>query len=130
MGRADTVKISLTDREADVIQVLWDHGPSLVAEVRERLSDRLAYTTVLTVLRTLEGKGYIGHEEEGRGHRYFASVKQQAARKNAVQHLTDKLFKGSAELLFSHLVSEQKLSSEQIRRMRQLLTERSEKEEP
>ena len=123
------MKISLTDREADVMQVLWDHGPSLVAEVRERLSDELAYTTVLTVLRTLEGKGYVGHEEEGRGHRYFASIRQQAARKNAVQHLTDKLFKGSAELLFSHLVSEQKLSAEQIRRMRQLLAERSDKGE-
>lgn len=123
------MKISLTDREADVMQALWDHGPSLVAEVRERLSDELAYTTVLTVLRTLEGKGYVGHEEEGRGHRYFASIKQQAARKNAVQHLADKLFKGSAELLFSHLVSEQKLSAGQIRRMQQLLAERSGKDE-
>ncbi|HET7330673.1 BlaI/MecI/CopY family transcriptional regulator [Dyella sp.] len=124
------MKISLTDREADVMQVLWDHGPSLVAEVRERLSDELAYTTVLTVLRTLESKGYVGHEEEGRGHRYFASIKQQAARKNAVQHLTEKLFKGSTELLFSHLVSEQKLSPEQIRRMQQLLAERSDKGTP
>jgi predicted transcriptional regulator len=42
--------ISLTDREADVMQVLWDYGPSVVAEVRERLSDALAYTNVLTVL--------------------------------------------------------------------------------
>ncbi|GLQ99427.1 BlaI/MecI/CopY family transcriptional regulator [Dyella mobilis] len=123
------MKIALTDREADVMQALWDHGPSLVAEVRERLSDELAYTTVLTVLRTLEGKGYVGHEEEGRGHRYFASIKQQAARKNAVQHLTEKLFKGSAELLFSHLVSEQKLSPEQIRRMRKLLAERFDEDE-
>lgn len=110
------------------MQVLWDHGPSLVAEVRERLSDPLAYTTVLTVLRTLEMKGYVGHDEEGRGHRYFANVKQRAARKNALQHLTDKLFKGSAELLFSHLVSDQKLSPEQIKRMRQLLTDQSDKE--
>jgi predicted transcriptional regulator len=124
------MKISLTDREADVMQVLWDHGPSLVADVREHLSDKLAYTTVLTVLRTLEAKGYVGHDEEGRGHRYFASVKQQAARKNALQHLTDKLFKGSAELLFSHLVSDQKLSPEQIQRMRELLAERSDKEKP
>jgi len=124
------MKISLTDREADVMQVLWDHGPSVVAEVREQLSDALAYTTVLTVLRTLEAKGYVGHEEEGRGHRYFASVKQQAARRNALQHLTDKLFKGSAELLFSHLVSDQKLSEEQIKRMRQLLAAQSDKEKP
>ena len=119
------MKISLTDREADVMQVLWDYGPSIVSEVRERLSDPLAYTTVLTVLRTLEAKGYVGHDEEGRGHRYFASVKQQAARKSALQHLTDKLFKGSAELLFSHLVSDQKLTPEQIKRMRQLLANQS-----
>ncbi|WP_413624965.1 BlaI/MecI/CopY family transcriptional regulator [Luteibacter sp. Lutesp34] len=124
------MKISLTDREADIMQVLWDHGPSLVSEVRERLTDKLAYTTVLTVLRTLQGKGYVGYEEEGRGHRYFASVKQQAARKNALQHLTDKLFKGSSELLFSHLVSDQKLSEEQIARMRKLLAEHTDKEKP
>ncbi|GLQ43148.1 BlaI/MecI/CopY family transcriptional regulator [Dyella nitratireducens] len=124
------MNISLTDREADVMQVLWEHGPSLVTDVRERLSDKLAYTTVLTVLRTLEAKGYVSHDEEGRGHRYFASVKQQAARKNALQHLTNKLFKGSTELLFSHLVSDQKLSSEQISRMRKLLSERSDKEKP
>jgi predicted transcriptional regulator len=120
--------ISLTDREADVMRTLWEEGPSLVAEVRQRLNDDLAYTTVLTVLRVLEDKGYVNHEEEGRGHRYFAVIKEQAARKNAVQHLTDKLFKGSSELLFSHLVSEQKLTSEQIGRMRQLLAERSGKE--
>lgn len=124
------MKIYLTDREADIMQVLWEQGPSLVADVRERLSDKLAYTTVLTVLRTLEGKGYVGHEEAGRGHRYFAEVKQRAARKNAVQHLADKLFNGSAELLFSHLVSEQKLTDEQLRRMRQLLAERSGKQGP
>ncbi|NID16718.1 BlaI/MecI/CopY family transcriptional regulator [Luteibacter yeojuensis] len=50
------MKISLTDREADIKRVLWDHGPSLVTDVRERLSDKLAYTNVLTVLRTLQAK--------------------------------------------------------------------------
>ena len=124
------MRISFTDREADVMDALWVHGPSSVAEVRECLADPLAYTTVLTVLRTLEAKGYVGHEEAGRGHRFFATVKQAAARKNALQHLTDKLFKGSAELLFSHLVSDQKLTAEQIRRMRQLLAEHTDEEKP
>lgn len=124
------MKISLTDREADVMQALWERGASTVAEVREHLADPLAYTTVLTVLRTLEAKGYVGHEEAGRGHRFFATVKQQAARKNAVQHLTNKLFKGSTELLFSHLVSEQKLSAGQLDRIRQLLAEHDDKETP
>jgi predicted transcriptional regulator len=123
------MEIALTNREADVIQVLWDHGPSLVAEVRDRLADELAYTTVLTILRTLESKGYVGHEEEGRGHRYFPRIEQQAARRSALRHLQRKLFQGSAELLFTHLVSDQKLSPEQIKRMRKLLAGKGKKGE-
>jgi predicted transcriptional regulator len=115
------MEISLTNREADVMRVLWDHGPALVAEVRDRLADDLAYTTVLTILRTLETKGYVGHEEEGRGHRYRPLVEQQAAQKSALRHLKQKLFKGSAELLFTHLVSDQSLSPDQVKRMRKLL---------
>jgi predicted transcriptional regulator len=115
------MNIALTDREADVMRVLWDDGPSSVAEVRDALSDRLAYTTVLTILRVLEGKGHVGHQEAGRGYRYFAAVPEQAAQKSAVRHLTSKLFKGSSELLFAHLVSEQKLTAEQIRRIKKLL---------
>jgi predicted transcriptional regulator len=117
------VDIHLTDREADVMQVLWDRGPSVVAEVRASLDDDLAYTTVLTILRTLEGKGYVGHEEEGRGHRYFAAVKRQAAQQSALRHMTSKLFKGSTELLFTQLVSDRKLSAEDLKRMRQLLAD-------
>ena len=117
--------IQFTDREIDVMEVLWERGPSLVAEVRAALRDELAYTTVLTILRTLEGKGYVSHEQEGRGHRYFATVKQRAAQTSALRHLTRKLFKGSAELLFIHLVSNQKLSAKQIRNMRELLESKS-----
>jgi predicted transcriptional regulator len=117
------VEIHLTDREADVMQVLWEHGPSVVNEVKQKLHDELAYTTVLTILRTLETKGYVKHEEEGRVHRYFAAVKEDAARKSALQHLTGKLFRGSSELLLTHLVSDRKLSAEQVKRMRELLAE-------
>ena len=121
------MKISFTDREADVMRVLWDHGPSVVADVQSQLDDKLAYTTVLTVLRTLEAKGYVRHEEEGRQHRYFATVQQQAAQRSALKHLLGKLFKDSSELLFAHLVSDQRLSPEQIRRMRKLLAGKSKK---
>ena len=123
------MKISLTNREADVMQVLWEQGPCVVADVRAHLRDELAYTTVLTILRTLETKGYVRHAEEGRSHRYAARVRQQAARTSALKHLTDKLFKGSAELLFTHLVTEQNLSPEQIERMRGLLDRKSDDRE-
>jgi predicted transcriptional regulator len=118
------MKIALTDREADVMQILWEHGPGIVTEVRQQLRDKLAYTTVLTILRTLESKGYVRHEEEGRVHRYFAAVQEQAARKSALRHLTDKMFRGSSELLFTHLVSDRRLSADQVARMRQLLQDK------
>jgi predicted transcriptional regulator len=122
--------VHFTDREIDVMQVLWDRGPSLVAEVRASLKDALAYTTVLTMLRTLEAKGYVGHEEEGRGHRYFAKVRQQAAQDSALRHITSKLFKDSAELLLTRLVSDRKLSPEELARMRKLLADHAGEGEP
>lgn len=115
------MRIVLAEREAELMQVLWEHGPSTVTEVRERLKDTLAYTTVLTVLRKLETKGYLGHEEDGRAHRYFARVARDAAQSNALRDLARKLFQGSTELLLTHLVSDQRLTDEQIRRIRRLL---------
>ncbi len=107
------------------MHVLWESGPSVVTDVQSELSDKLAYTTVLTVLRTLEAKGYVGHKEEGRQYRYFAAVQRQAAQKSALKHLLEKLFKNSSELLFARLVSDQKLSGEELRRLRKLLEDKS-----
>ena len=121
------MEISLTDREADVMQVLWEQGPSTVAQVREHLEDPLAYTTVLTVLRILEDKGYVTHEEEGRAHRYSATIARDLARRSALQALSQKFFQGSTELLFSHLVSDTRLSDAEVARIRRLLKRRARK---
>lgn len=118
------MEVSFTERELDVMGVLWELGSATVAEVRERLHDELAYTTVLTVLRTLEEKGYVGHTEEGRAHRYLPLVERQAAGKSALQRVLHKLFKDSPELLLTNLVSDRRLSEEELRRMRRLLDER------
>lgn len=117
-------EISFTDRELDVMGVLWGLGSATVTEVRDRLRDDLAYTTVLTVLRTLEDKGYVGHREEGRAHRYRPLVGREAAGKSALRRLRRKVFGGSAELLLTQLVSDRDLSDEELRRMRALLDER------
>jgi len=103
------------------MQVLWTRGPSLVAEVQAALTDKLAYTTVLTLLRTLEAKRHVGHETEGRGHRYFAAVQQREAQSSALHHLAAKLFRGSTEALFTHLVTDDTLTPEAARRLRDLL---------
>jgi predicted transcriptional regulator len=117
----------LTDREADVMKVLWEHGASTVAEVRERLKDDLAYTTVLTILRTMHTKGLVDYKQEGRAYRYSAKVQQQAARKSAVKHLMGKLFQGSADLLITQLVAEHKLDDDQVARIQKILEENKSK---
>ncbi len=121
--------ISFTDRELDVMEVLWRHGSATVAEVKGGLGEELAYTTVLTVLRVLEAKGYVGHEEEGRAHRYRPLVGREPAAQSAVGRLVSKLFGNSPELLLTHLVSDRKLSAEEVRRVRDLLDERLREDE-
>jgi len=116
--------VVFTDRELDVMAVLWERGPSTVADVRGDLQDRLAYTTVLTILRTLEEKGHVGHREEGRAYRYHALVERGDAQVSALDRLTRKLFAGSTELLLSHLVSDQALSDDELERIKKLLEER------
>ena len=116
-----------TDRELDVMAVLWDVGTATVPEVLERLSDDLAYTTVQTVLRTLEAKGYVAHDEEGRFHRYRALVKREDAEASALNRMLNKLFRGSPELLLSQLVSQRDLSEEEIERMRRMLDDHRQK---
>ena len=70
---------TFTPRELDVMSILWDMGSATVADVQERIGDPLAYTTVLSVLRTLKEKGYVRHEAEGRAYRYYALVDWRAA---------------------------------------------------
>ena len=124
------MQIAFTDRELDVMSVLWDLDSATVTEVRERLSDDLAYTTVLTVLRTLEQKGYVGHTGEGRAHRYRPLVKREAAGRSALRRLVDKVFDGSPELLLTQLVSDRNLSDEELRRLRRLLHGRLRERKP
>ena len=114
----------LSDRELDVMAVLWTRGSGTVPEVRAALADRLAYTTVLTVLRTLEEKGFVGHTEEGKAHRYRPLVDRERAGRSALKRMLDKLFAGSPELLLTQLVSDRRLSRDELRRLRKVLNER------
>ena len=113
-----------TDRELDVMAVLWERGDATVAEVQERLPDDLAYTTVLTVLRTLEEKGHVGHREEGRAYRYHPLVEREEAGASVLGRLVDRLFGGSPELLLTQLVSDGDLTDAELERMRRLLDEK------
>lgn len=115
---------TLTTREMDIMAVLWDRGSATVAEVRERLDDDLAYNTVLTMLRILEAKGMVNHVKEGRAHRYQPLLGRVEAGRSVLGRLKDKVFSGSAELLMTQLVSDEQLSPEAVKRLRELLDQR------
>lgn len=121
--------VTFTERELDVMSVLWDLESGTVAEVREHLSDDLAYTTVLTVLRTLEEKGHVTHTEEGRAYRYSPAVERGEAGTSALRRILRKVFADSPELLLTHLVEDRNLSDDDIERMRKLLNNKLESSE-
>ena len=112
------------ERELDVMGVLWETGSATVTEVRDRLPADLAYTTVLTILRNLEAKGFVRHEGEGKARRYFPRVARKTAGRSAVAKLIDKMFGGDAAMLVSHLVSDHPLSGEELKRLHAALGER------
>jgi len=108
----------------DVMSILWELGSATVAEVKKRMGDPLAYTTVLSVMQTLEQKGYVGHEEEGRAYRYHPLVDWQTAGQGELRRLLRKVFRGSPELLMAQLVADRDLTDDQLRRIKDLLDER------
>jgi predicted transcriptional regulator len=118
------MRIAFTERELDVMAVLWEHGPSTAAEVREHLADDLAYNSVLSMLRILEEKGYVGHTAEGRAHRSVPRVGREEAGTSALARLKEKVFGGSVELLLTHLVRDRSLDEAELRHLRGLLDER------
>src|ERR1043166_3474077 len=91
--------VHLTRRELDVMAVLWARGSATVAEVKEGLSDDLAYPTVLTILRTLESKRHVRHKLEGKAFRYVAVLRSEVAGTSALGRVLDKVYRGSRELL-------------------------------
>mgnify|MGYP001080334694 CR=1 FL=1 len=99
-----------------------------VAEVRDGLEEELAYTSVLSALQTLEEKGYVRHEPEGRAYRYFPTVGAERAGGSALARIRDAIFHGSAERMFAQFVSDKKLGREELERMRRLLADRLKEE--
>jgi BlaI family transcriptional regulator, penicillinase repressor len=99
--------LHLTARELDIMGVLWELGEATVNEVRDRVDPGLAYTSVSTMIRTLELKGYVSHR---RGESVLARA-------------LDKIYGGSPIKLLAHLVSHRRLTKDELARMRAMLEE-------
>ncbi|HJQ52499.1 MAG TPA: BlaI/MecI/CopY family transcriptional regulator [Gemmatimonadaceae bacterium] len=112
----------LTRRELDIMSVLWEKGEATVTEVRDRVDPDLAYTSVSTMIRTLELKGYVSHRRgEGKTHIYFPIVDAETAGESALGRVLNKIYGGSPIKLLAHLVEHKRLSEKELQRMRELL---------
>jgi BlaI family penicillinase repressor len=114
--------LHLTKRELDIMGVLWDRGEATVTEVRDRVDPDLAYTSISSMIRTLEMKGYVSHRRgEGKTHVYFPVIEPEKAGASALGRVLDKIYGGSPIKLLAHLMDQHKVSDKELARMRDLL---------
>lgn len=114
---------ALTDAEARVMSVLWQRRAASVAEVLAELKKKRAvsYSTVQTILRILEDKGYVAHEKVARAFVYRARVDARQARRRALRHLVKRLFNGSPSLLVLNVLEDDQIEAEELGRLKKLI---------
>ena len=107
---------TLTDAEHRIMEVVWDKGTATVAEVAEALAgkDGTAYTTILTMMRILQVKGYLSCRKQGRAHVYAPKVDRDTAARKAVRQLLGKFFAGSPGELVLSFLREEELTPEEL----------------
>jgi len=104
------------------MSVLWDRGEATVTEVRDRIDPDLAYTSISSMIRTLELKGYVSHRRgEGKTHVYFPVIDAETAGESALGRVLNKIYGGSPIKLLAHLMEQRRLSQKELTRMRELL---------
>ena len=122
MARKTTSKP--TPAEVEILGILWDHGPSTVRAVLERLgADRsVGYTGVLKLLQNMHAKGLVQRNQDGQAHVYEAREPARMKRQ-LLGELVARVFAGSASQLVLHLLEDQKATPEEIAEIRRMLAE-------
>lgn len=117
---------TLTDVEARIMAVLWQQEQATVADVVAALQARRSpsYSTVQTMLRILEQKGYVAHEKIGRAFVYRPIIDQRQARRSALSHLVSRLFEGSPALLVLNVLEDERIDPAELERLKKLIDSR------
>ena len=113
-GQSET----LTEREAEIMDVIWRLGTATAEQVREGLKNPPHDSTIRTLLRVLESKGHVRHESAGKAYLYSATADRQQAQGHALGTLLAKFFGGSAEDLVLRLIEDERITPEQLDELR------------
>jgi predicted transcriptional regulator len=116
---------TLTPQELEIMKIVWKTGQATVREVYETLLDRrkVAYTTVLTMMKILEAKGYLSKDREERAHVYRPARAEHTVVRSMVREFVDRVFNGSAQPLLLHLVKDRRFSERELEELTRLLKE-------
>lgn len=114
---------ALTDAEAEVMAILWRIHPASVSDIVAALNERRAvtYSTVQTMLRILETKGYVTHDKIARAFIYKPVIDERQARLRALRHLVRRLFDGSPSLLVLNVLEDEELDAAEREQLRKLI---------
>jgi predicted transcriptional regulator len=108
----------LTQKEEEILSIFWERGPMFVKELKKIYADQnLHYNTLSTMVRALEEKGFIDHEQFGNTYRYFAAVSREEYRKKTLGTVVKKYFDNSYKNVVSLLVEEDNLSLEELKKL-------------
>lgn len=119
----DRENTALTKLELQIMQVIWKLGTSSVSEVQKGLSQKLAYTTVQTMLNILERKGKLKRKLRGRAYVYSATFTEARATRHAVRDLVDRMFGGSADQLVMSLIQSRQIDPGRLAELTRRLQE-------
>ena len=113
----------LSRRERQIMEILYQRGRASATEVREAMEGAPGYSAVRAMLRVLEEKGHVKHQEEGLKYVYIPTLAREKAKRSAVKHLLDTFFGGSPEQAVAALldVSATRLTGEELDRMSQMI---------
>ncbi len=115
----------LGDLQLRIMRVLWNGGPATVARVQKELrGQRLAYTTVATMLRKMEDRGLVRHRACGRRFIYEPAVSAEDVTRSMADDLVDRLFEGRLADAVSHLLETRDVSRQELARLERLIRER------
>jgi predicted transcriptional regulator len=108
----------LTNREEEIMNIFWEKGPLYVKDIIDEMADpKPHYNTVSTIVRGLEEKGFVGHEQFGNTHRYFALISKEEFGKNSLKNMVGKYFNKSYASVISMFVEEEKISLDDIQEL-------------
>ena len=125
MTKAKRAEVRLGRMELEIMKVVWARGTAIVHDVKESLGRgrKPAYSTVLTMMRNLEEKGYLEHEVQDRTYVYRPTITRQHASHSMLGDLLDRVFDGSPESLVNSLIELNRVSEEELASIRKLLAE-------